>query len=272
GLLFLIGFFKKACVADNLAMLVDPYFASPATHSSLDAWSAMLLFTTQLYCDFSGYSDMAVASAGFLGFRLPRNFDYPYLRPNITVAWRAWHMTMTTWFRDYVYAPLRGSRGGSFARARNVIVTMIIVGLWHGAHGRFLVWGAIHGLALVTHATWARGRAPGGRAKVATSTLVTFLYVCLTMVVFRADDLGTAWTVWSQVLGQGGAAASVFGPGPLLVFTGLALVHVAARARLLTPLLVRLPAPAYSALCGLFVALILATMKTDVRPFVYFEF
>ncbi|NNE09943.1 MAG: MBOAT family protein, partial [Gemmatimonadetes bacterium] len=148
-LLFLAGFFKKACVSDNIVGVVDRYFADPASYDALSTWIAVLLYTIQIYCDFSGYSDIAIATAGFLGYTLCENFAFPYFSGSIQDLWRRWHISLSSWLRDYLYIPLGGSRGGKLFRYRNLMLTMLLGGLWHGAAWTFVIWGAIHGALLV---------------------------------------------------------------------------------------------------------------------------
>lgn len=273
-LLFLVGFFKKACVADNLSPLVDAYFADPGAYDLVSAWSAVLLFMAQLYCDFSGYSDIAIASAGLLGYTLPQNFDFPYLQPNLTRAWQGWHISMTQWFRDYVYAPLGGRRGSRLQGIRNTMLTMGVVGLWHGAHWHFILWGLLHGVGLVVHQGWASWRrAPEApRRGLSWGILLTFLWATLTIVPFRSPDLAVAGQVFYALSGLGEAGAKGFGSGPLAAFGLLALLHFLAYRRVLSGLWPRLPSWAFAGLCGLFVALILAFMRSELQPFVYFQF
>ncbi|HSL81392.1 MAG TPA: MBOAT family O-acyltransferase, partial [Thermoanaerobaculia bacterium] len=173
--LFLVGFVKKACVADNLAPFADRVFAAPEVYTALAIWTAVALYAVQIYCDFSGYTDMAIACAGLLGYRLARNFEFPYVASSAADFWRRWHVSLSTWLRDNRYIPLGGSRGSRLATHRNLLLTMLLGGLWHGAAWTFVAWGALHGLALAAHREWRRlvaGRRmpslPGGRA-VATA-------------------------------------------------------------------------------------------------------
>ncbi|MEN8445884.1 MAG: MBOAT family O-acyltransferase, partial [Cyanobacteria bacterium J06555_13] len=154
--LFLTGFFKKACVSDNLAPIVDRFFADPASFDALSAWIGVFSYTTQIYCDFSGYSDMAIACAGLLGYELCINFNFPYFASSVTDFWRRWHISLSTWLKDYLYIPLGGNRGGQLFTYRNLLITMVLGGLWHGAAWTFVVWGALHGGALVVHREWRR--------------------------------------------------------------------------------------------------------------------
>ncbi|MCZ6698119.1 MAG: MBOAT family protein [Planctomycetota bacterium] len=147
--LFMVGLTKKILIADNLAMLVDPVFADPQSFVTRDLWIAMFCYGGQIYCDFSGYSDMAIAIAGVLGYDLPRNFASPYLAVGLSDFWRRWHISLSTWLRDYLYIPLGGSRLGRLLTYRNLMITMLLGGLWHGASWTFVVWGGLHGAALV---------------------------------------------------------------------------------------------------------------------------
>ena len=157
--LFLLGLTKKLFIADQLAPIVDRVFADPTQYATADLWLGMFAYGAQIFCDFSGYSDMAIATAGMLGFKLPQNFASPYLARNITDFWRRWHISLSTWLRDYLYIPLGGSRDGRLRTYRNLMITMLLGGLWHGASWTFMIWGAIHGLLLVGHkALTATGR------------------------------------------------------------------------------------------------------------------
>lgn len=158
--LFLLGFFKKACVADNLAPYVDGFFENPALYGTIDSWLATLMYSAQIYCDFSGYSDMAIAMAGLMGYRLTENFNAPYFASDIADFWRRWHISLSSWLRDYLYISLGGNRGGQLRTYRNLILTMLLGGLWHGASWNFVLWGAIHGVSLALDGITVRHRAP----------------------------------------------------------------------------------------------------------------
>ncbi len=160
--IFLIagGLFKKIVLADVLATrIVDPVFGSPQTHSALEVWTAIYGYAVQIYCDFSAYTDMAIGLALLLGFRFPQNFDRPYAARSLQDFWRRWHMTLSRWLRDYLYIPLGGSRGSSAKTYRNVMLTMLIGGLWHGASWTFVIWGGIHGTGLAVERWWRLRRA-----------------------------------------------------------------------------------------------------------------
>jgi alginate O-acetyltransferase complex protein AlgI len=147
---FLFGFFKKAYIADTLALyLVNPVFSEPSNYTTGTLWIAMMAYSVQIYTDFSGYTNMAIGSAKLLGIQLPENFIFPYLSTNISEFWRRWHITMSTFFRDYVYIPMGGNRVGSVRRQFNLMITTSLSGLWHGASWNFVLWGMIHGALLI---------------------------------------------------------------------------------------------------------------------------
>lgn len=148
AVIFLIGLTKKLFIADQLASIVDRVFADPSAYGTIDLWLGMLGYGAQIYCDFSGYSDMAIAVAGMLGFDLPLNFRNPYLASSVTDFWHRWHISLSTWLRDNLYIPLGGSRGSTWRTYRNLMITMLLGGLWHGASWTFVIWGAIHGAML----------------------------------------------------------------------------------------------------------------------------
>jgi D-alanyl-lipoteichoic acid acyltransferase DltB (MBOAT superfamily) len=193
--LILLGVFKKLAVADRMAVFSDPVFADPAGHSTSSVWLAVLAYSLRIYADFSGYSDMAVGTAHLFGFKLTQNFRMPYLAANVSEFWRRWHISLSTWLRDYVFIPLGGSRGGEWRTARNLLVTMALGGLWHGANWTYVVWGVLHGLLLVGHRrfrAWCDGRprlaalldTPVGTAG---RVLLTYLAVSLCWVFFRPE-------------------------------------------------------------------------------------
>ena len=195
--LFLLGLTKKVLIADNLAPSVDAVFADPAAFSAGSLWLATLGYGLQIYCDFAGYSDMAIGTARMIGYDLPRNFDMPYASASITDFWRRWHMTLSAWLRDYLYIPLGGNRHGRAATYRNLFLTMLLGGLWHGSSWNFVLWGALHGLALGAH-KWIRERAQGdhpaargSRIPAALGWAATFVFVQLCWVPFRAADFET---------------------------------------------------------------------------------
>jgi alginate O-acetyltransferase complex protein AlgI len=201
--LIALGLVKKVVIGDFLARsLVDGVFAAPGQYSSLDVVIGIHAYAVQIYCDFSGYTDMAIGVALLLGIALPQNFDRPYTAESLREFWRRWHMTLSRWLRDYLYIPLGGSRGSGVATYRNVILTMLLAGLWHGAGWTFLVWGLLHGVGqAVEHALARRRKRDGlepavlGKAGLIARRVVTLEFVCLAWVFFRADSIGTAGEV-----------------------------------------------------------------------------
>ena len=205
------GFFKKMVIADNLAPLVEAAFSDPAGHRGIELAAGTVCFALQIYCDFSAYSDIACGVARLLGFNLMRNFACPYFSQSMAEFWRRWHISLTTWFKDYVYIPLGGGRGGRWRHARNVMVTFLLSGLWHGASWNFILWGLLNGLLVLpqtfssTHRGGRVDESPGGanwlpKPAVIVRMLLTFALVCLGWVFFRAETLGDAMTILRKVL------------------------------------------------------------------------
>lgn len=273
--LFLVGFFKKACVSDNIHVLVDAYYADPAGYTLASGVVAGLCFTVQLYCDFSGYSDMAIACAGLLGYVLPMNFYFPYLSEDYTKLMNRWHMTLSRWVRDYVYLPLVGKSRSPWRQLWCLALTMFVVGLWHGAGWHFVVWGLGMGLGAAIHRLWHLSpwseHWRGGAAHFA-GVLLTFGWMVLMLVLFRAESLPQAGLVFRTWFGFAEPGTRSFGAGPWLVFAALALVHYAFMRLAPEKRVVALPAPAFAVLMGVLVPLCLAFAKADVEPFVYFQF
>lgn len=226
--LIVIGLFKKIAVADNLAPLVEVGFhqvsSGVATLGTIDAWSAVLAFTLQIYFDFSGYTDIGRGSALLLGFTVPENFLRPYLSVNISEFWRRWHISLSSWLRDYLYIPLGGNRGN---QERNLFITMLLGGLWHGASWTFVIWGAYHGLLLVGYHRLRRWRTPPGAGRTRPTPrsaptavlgwLVTFVLVCIGWVFFRADSFMQAVAMLGSMAGLAAGAPAVLVPGQRLL-------------------------------------------------------
>jgi alginate O-acetyltransferase complex protein AlgI len=281
GQYLLLGLVKKAVVADRLAQLADPVFADPSAYGTGALWAALLAYAIQIYCDFSGYSDMALGSAHLLGYKLAPNFNLPYLSANPSEFWRRWHISLSGWLRDHLFIPLGGSRGGRGLVYRNLLVTMVLGGLWHGASWTFVVWGLLHGLLLIAHRAvraLAEARpwldrllrtAPGTLLRVAT----TFLGVCLGWVLFRATTFPLALTFLRRLFTASAGApvplgASVFVPIVFLV----ALAHALGAAGTWAKWYERLPAPVrgFGYAAALALALLLTPMTS--KTFIYFQF
>lgn len=187
------GLLKKMLIADNCAAVANYIFAHSDTVSSTDLWIGTFCFAFQIYGDFSGYSDMAVGSAKLFGIRLMRNFDRPYFSQSIPEFWRRWHISLMTWFRDYLYIPLGGNRRGTFRKYLNTVIVFLVSGLWHGANWTFIAWGAYHALLFLPYSLLTKARTSGGRLGLLSRTLTTFLLVLLGWVFFRAESLSQAF-------------------------------------------------------------------------------
>ena len=275
-LLIMTGLVKKVIFATYLATgLVDPVFFDPANATSLDLLLAAYGYAVQIYCDFSGYSDMAIGLAGLLGYYFPPNFNQPYRSASFQEFWRRWHISLSSWLRDYLYKPLGGSRHGQVRTVAALMTTMLLGGLWHGAALKFLAWGGLHGAALVIERalrplapTWLRGQL--GQV---LGTILVFHAVCLAWILFRADTMDTAILYLSTMLH--------FVPGPTqasplalaLIVLGLAFQFTPgdwpirlARAALWVP------EWALAASGGIAIAMIDALGPDGVAPFIYFQF
>lgn len=201
--LFVRGTFKKMVVADNMAIMADVVYTTPHLFSSGTVWLGVLAYSVQILFDFSGYTDMALGVGRMLGFRLPENFNFPYTAQSITEFWQRWHMSLSTWLRDYVYISFGGNRRGPARTYMNLMATMLLGGLWHGASWNFVVWGGLHGAYLAVERRLFRGRPPRGPWKSAVTwgrATVVFLLVSVTWVFFRAPSFETAGVVLRKLL------------------------------------------------------------------------
>jgi D-alanyl-lipoteichoic acid acyltransferase DltB (MBOAT superfamily) len=286
GAIFVGGLVKKAIFADNLAPIADAAYGNPLALGPAAAWIGTLAFAFQIYFDFSGYSEMAIGLARLFGVHLPRNFLYPYLARNPSDFWRRWHITLSAWLRDYLYIALGGNRGSTGRTYLNLMLTMLLGGLWHGASWTFVVWGGLHGAYLVGHrlltAGLARSRlAQGIKAQKMLSNFgvpLTFLLVLVTWVFFRAATFGDAWSVLAAMIGlQDPTSALTFRRYEMLIVATAAVLAlaepaiVAAFERRGIGFWWRMPYPlrgvAYAVLTLLIVAFGGATQK-----FIYFDF
>jgi alginate O-acetyltransferase complex protein AlgI len=222
-----LGFSKKLLVADRLAEFVDGIFAHPSVYSSATVWSAVIAYSLQIYCDFSGYSDIAIGISRIIGFDLPENFNMPYASTSITEFWRRWHITLSQWLRDYLYIPLGGNRKGKIRTYINLTVTMLLGGLWHGANWTFVVWGALHGLALAVHKLWMEG-AENRSWKIPSVAgwVVTYVYVCFCWVLFRAQDFHSAMVIMRKMVGINSAGVEYVYMALYLIVPFVVLAHL----------------------------------------------
>jgi alginate O-acetyltransferase complex protein AlgI len=278
---FLVGLFKKMAIADRLAMAVDPVFAEPRAFSTGAVWLATLAYAVQIYCDFSGYSDMAIGCAHMLGYKLAQNFNMPYVSLNVSEFWKRWHMSLSSWLRDYLYIPLGGSRCSSRRTNFNLMATMALGGLWHGANWTFIAWGVLHGLFLVIQRTFAAfaGKRPRLVSSLETSAgkflrgSITFLCVSAGWILFRAPSLrAAASTFYRLVVPCSGFRTVVPTYTIWTLFAIVALAHVLGMPGRARRLGARLPVPiiglSYATI--LIFALLLAPMSN--KAFIYFQF
>jgi alginate O-acetyltransferase complex protein AlgI len=270
-MLIILGLVKKVVIADFLARsAVDPVFAVPEAYSGADAWTALLGYTVQIYCDFSGYTDIAIGLALLMGFIFPQNFDRPYRSRSVREFWRRWHMTLSRYLRDFIYIPLGGSREGRLRTARNLMITMLLGGLWHGAAWGFVLWGGLHGAAL-TAEHLLRGRAP--RMPAVMAWAATFLFVMLTWIPFRAPDLSSAGAFASRLVAPG--PSTLLTPGVTVAIVGVLALQLLPERPLdvLRERLAALHPVALGAALAVAVALVSASVPgNDVPPFIYFQF
>jgi alginate O-acetyltransferase complex protein AlgI len=273
-----MGLFKKVVLSSYLASeIVDPVYEAPGAHSGTEALVATYAYAVQIYADFSGYTDIAIGCALLLGFRFPQNFDVPYVSRSIQEFWRRWHITLSSWLRDYLYIPLGGNRGGTGATYRNLMITMLLGGLWHGAAWNFVVWGAIHGGVLAGE-RYVRERwnplagLPAPLVAVVQWT-VTFHLVCLAWVFFRAPDAGRAFELLGRMLTDRGPS-TLISPWLLVVIAGALAVQFLPRVAVdrAQGAFARWPAAAQAGVAALALVAIDVLGPEGVAPFIYFQF
>jgi alginate O-acetyltransferase complex protein AlgI len=298
--LILMGLCKKVLIADNLAFFVTGGYSHPELFNSLDLWVYTWSFAFQIYFDFSGYTDIARGSALLFGYKVPINFNLPYLAANISDFWRRWHISLSTWLRDYLFIPLGGSRCSRLAIARNMLITMTLGGLWHGASLHFLVWGVFHGCLLAAHREFKMWREKSNTSIAKTvsslldskvgnvlSILLTFQTVCVGWVFFRAETNAIALKILSKLLfidaaGKGIDALHMVLPSinyPLIyptvyfILPAVALGHIFMGWLQRHPMLIeRSPKFAKAAWC-LAMMLLIVVFSPDKSPrFIYFQF
>ncbi len=278
------GLLKKAVISDYISVnFVERVFANPTLYSGVENLMGIYGYALQIYCDFSGYSDMAIGLALLLGFRFPANFDSPYKSASVTEFWRRWHISLSSWLKDYLYISLGGNRKGRVRQYVNLIITMFLGGLWHGASWNFVLWGMLHGVALALHKAWMffvgrpkKWRPSGIRRFL--GVVVTFHFVCLCWVFFRQADFSSAMAMLGQVfttfrpqvlpqLLEG--YPEVFGLmalGYILHFLPSAWEGVACRV------VTRLPLVGKALLVVASIWLVIQVKGADVQPFIYFQF
>lgn len=274
--MFAMGYFKKACLADNIAAVIDPLFGNPTSFDAGSRVLGALLYSVQIYCDFSGYTDMATAVAAFLGYNLARNFDAPYLSLNIREFWQRWHISLSSWLRDYLYIPLGGNRGGEATVARNLMLTMLLGGLWHGANWTFILWGFLHGLALIVNRAYSRMPTPAvpqlpARVRLAGAWFLTFGWVALCFTIFRCQDIQTAARfIAVRTRDEYYQLSALWWP----ILALLLWVHWFTRQHRTTlrSYLQQVPDRAFYPALGATCAILLYLTPLSASPFIYFQF
>jgi alginate O-acetyltransferase complex protein AlgI len=279
---FFLGLLKKLAIADRMALYVDPVFADPHAYSAATLWLAAAAYAVQIYCDFSGYTDMAIGTAHMLGYKLAQNFNIPYVSLNVSECWRRWHISLSSWLRDYLFIPLGGNRGGAWRTYRNLLITMTLCGLWHGASWNFVVFGVLNGLELIVHKMFQGFCVNRPRLELVLQSLpgillrmtLTLLTWTLTLVFFRTPTLSEAAEVLRQLVEF--AAQPAGGPMPnSSVYWTIAIVivcHIVRRFDLWPKWQVRLPASLLGLSYAAAVTAALLLAPSGSKPFIYFQF
>jgi alginate O-acetyltransferase complex protein AlgI len=281
--LIINGLIKKVVISDYISInFVDRVFENPLSYSGFENLIATYGYSVQIYCDFSGYTDMAIGVALLLGFRLPINFNSPYKAINITDFWHRWHISLSSWLRDYLYIPLGGSKHGVIRTYANLLITMLLGGLWHGANVRFIVWGAIHGISLALHKVWMNFFPPKRKRsalwKRFLSAFITFHIVCLSWIFFRSDSMSKANDMLKQIVTRFGFQSFtevILSYAPIIALLVFALVVHWLPVRfkefyrgtfIKMPLILKL-------LFAVGVAFVIFQIKSsELQPFIYFRF
>ncbi len=273
--LFLWGLMKKVLVADRVAPFVDVVFQHPLHFNSLVTWLAVVAYAVQIYGDFSGYTDMAIGAARMMGYDIPRNFNLPYLSLNITDFWRRWHISLSSWLRDYLYIPLGGSRKGLNRTYINLAIVMLLGGLWHGASWNFVLWGGIHGSALAIHKFFIehkRLKAPSSFTRNALSWALTIVFVLTAWVPFRSTDWHTSMAMLRNMYTFTSSAPMHWISNSLLfALPALVIADIGARNWHLG---IRLRLSRFSHQLAFFMLLfsVLVMAPPAASPFIYFQF
>lgn len=284
--LIIIGLIKKAVISDYISLnFVDRIFDDPALYSGFECLMGIYGYALQIYCDFSGYSDMAIGIALLLGFRFPKNFDAPYKSATITEFWRRWHISLSSWLRDYLYISLGGNRKGRVRTYVNLLLTMLLGGLWHGAAVRFILWGALHGVALALHKMWMavvpwakiNGKDMNIVLRVA-GIVLTFNLVCFGWLLFRAEDMQTVHVMLYQIFNNFNPAIipqvvegykAVFA----LIVLGYAMHFLPEKIDIdIRNRVVNASFWWQVALMALTIWCVMQIKSSDIQPFIYFQF
>lgn len=279
---FLMGLVKKALLSDWISLISDDIFANTALYGTQGNWAGSVAYYVQIYCDFSGYSDMAIGTALMLGFRLSKNFDMPYLSASPTELWRRWHISLSSWLRDYLYISLGGNRGGALFVYRNLFLTMLLAGLWHGAGWNFVLWGSIHGIALAIHriySGWFPAPDPARRfaywARRVVGVILLNLFMLFTWPLFRAETLSGGLTMIRKMIVWDPSNPYVVPVYFWLVLATMAIGHLLGSLffeRLIDEKKPFLPWPIQAVVYALVIALVILFSPSNAQPFIYFQF
>ncbi len=280
AVLIMSGLFKKVVLADGVAPYVNTAFAHPQGRGAIPLAFAAVGFSIQIYGDFAGYTDIARGVARLFGIELARNFEQPYLSRNITEFWRTWHISLSSWLHDYLYVPLGGNRRTPLVTYRNLMITMLLGGLWHGASWHFVVWGGLNGLALAIHRArsgrTARGRPESPTADDVPSIVGTFALVTMFWVFFRSASLSDAWTFFSamghSIIGRQAGAWKPAAITIMLFAAATVAIDAVDRRRLALRPLHEWPGWLQGALAGATVVALIVWSGAAPQPFIYFRF
>jgi D-alanyl-lipoteichoic acid acyltransferase DltB (MBOAT superfamily) len=278
-ILIMGGLIKKGIIADYISInFVDRVFENPTLFSGVENLIAVYGYGLQIYCDFSGYSDMAIGLAALLGFELPLNFNTPYKASSITEFWHRWHMSLSTWLRDYLYIPLGGNRKGKLRQFINLFLTMLLGGLWHGASWNFVFWGAMHGIGLMLDKFWLSLKLSQTRLMKVIGLIVTFHFVSFLWIFFRAPDFQQAGQILHQIFYNfNGLLVLEWFKGyrltGILILLGYLLHWLPRRFDLSMDRFIKaVPIPVQSLLVALVIWLMYQSRTADIQPFIYFQF
>jgi len=272
---FTFGLVKKLVFADQMAAVSEPIYANPAAYDMLALWLAVWGFTLQIFCDFSGYTDMAIGLGLMLGVKLPRNFRQPYTATSPADFWHRWHITLSTWLRDYIYIPLGGSRNATYKTVRNVMITMLLGGLWHGANWTFVIWGGLHGMLISLAHLPHRVTAPFKKLPSVVKVPVTVTIVALLWVYFRAADMSTAHTLLGGLWHAPGMPIAEFANlylFPLVLLVVFFVLHRIDDSRRIRLMVKRLPLYYLLPLLVFLWILAITISAGSSAQFIYFDF
>ncbi len=285
GVFFIIsGLFKKAVISDYIGVnFVERIFDNPQLYSGVENLMGIYGYALQIYCDFSGYSDMAIGIALLLGFRFNINFDSPYQSASITEFWRRWHISLSSWLKDYLYIPLGGNRHGRIRQLINLMITMLLGGLWHGDSLNFIIWGGLHGLALVLHKIWMdiRKREKGVESKGIMrffGVIITFHFVCFTWIFFRHTSFDEAFNMINQIATQFKPSVFIqlvtgYWEVFTLMFIGFLLHYMPKKyENKFSNFIVKTPLLGKAFYIVALIYIVVQIKSSDIQPFIYFKF